>query len=156
MKYVLGALAFVLGSILLAACITAAEKSVKANAEAKSAEEREKKVDTRIFELRTYTAAPGKLDALNARFRDHTNKLFEKHGMTIIGFWMPTSQKEDEEKLIYILAYPSKEAADKSWKAFREDPEWRKVVAETERNGRLLAKPPESVYMTPTDYSPLK
>jgi hypothetical protein len=156
MKYFLGALAFVLGSILLAACITAAEKSAKANAEAKSAEERENKVDTRIFELRTYTAAPGKLDALNARFRDHTNKLFEKHGMTIIGFWMPIQQKEDEEKLIYILAYPSKEAADKSWKAFREDPEWRKVVAQTEKNGRLLAKPPESVYMTPTDYSPLK
>ncbi len=120
------------------------------------AKEGEKKVDHRIFELRTYTAAPGKMDALNARFRNHTNKLFEKHGMTIIGFWMPAKQKEGEAKLIYILAYPSKEAADKSWKAFRDDPEWKKVVAETEKNGRLLAKPPESVYMNPTDYSPLK
>jgi hypothetical protein len=116
----------------------------------------EKKVDTRIFELRTYTAARGKLDALNARFRDHTNRLFEKHGMTIIGFWMPAKQKEGEEKLIYILAYPSKEAADKSWKAFRDDPEWTKARTESEKNGALLAKPPESVYMTPTDYSPLK
>ena len=156
MKYVLGALALLLGMFLLAACITAAEKHVNASAEGKPAEEREKKVDTRIFELRIYTSAPGKLDALNARFRDHTNKLFEKHGMTIIGFWMPTQQKEDEEKLIYILAYPSKAAADKSWTAFRDDPEWKKVVAETEKNGRLLTKPPESVYMKPTDYSPLK
>jgi hypothetical protein len=155
MKYVVGAMALVLGPFLLAHCMTAAEKHGNGY-EAKPAEENEKKVDTRIFELRTYTAAPGKLDALNARFRNHTNKLFEKHGMTIIGFWMPQPQKEGEEKLIYILAYPSKEAADKSWKAFREDPEWRKVVAETEKDGRLLSKPPESVYMKPTDYSPLK
>jgi hypothetical protein len=116
----------------------------------------EKKVDTRVFELRTYTAAPGKLDALNARFRNHTNRLFEKHGMTIIGFWMPTQQKEGQEKLIYILAYPSKAAAEKNWKAFREDPEWNKAKTESEKDGPLLAKPPESVYMRPTDYSPLK
>jgi heme-degrading monooxygenase HmoA len=123
---------------------------------ANKADKGEKKVDTRIFELRTYTAAPGKMDALNARFRDHTNKLFEKHGMTIIGFWMPMKQKEGEEKLIYILAYPSKEAAEKSWKAFQNDPAWKKAREESEKNGRLLAKPPESVYMNPTDYSPLK
>ena len=125
-------------------------------AQAAQRDKGEKKVDTRIFELRTYTAARGKLDALNARFRDHTNRLFEKHGMTIIGFWMPAKQKEGEEKLIYILAYPSKAAADKSWKGFREDPEWQKVRAESEKDGKLLAKPPESVYMNPTDYSPLK
>lgn len=154
MKYVLGALTLVVGQCLFAQGITAAEK--KFFAEGKPANEEEKKVDNRIFELRTYTAAPGKMDALNARFRNHTNKLFEKHGMTIIGFWMPAQQKEDAEKLIYILAYPSKEAADKSWKAFRDDPDWKKVVAESEKNGRLLAKPPESVYMNPTDYSPLK
>ena len=125
-------------------------------AEAHKADKGEKKVDTRVFELRTYTAAPGKIDALNARFRQHTNRLFEKHGMTIIGFWMPLKQKEGEDKLIYILAYPSKEAADKSWKAFRDDTEWQKVKAESEKDGSLLAKAPESVYMTPTDYSPLK
>lgn len=123
---------------------------------AKNDDKGAKKVDNRVFELRTYTAAPGKLDALNARFRNHTNKLFEKHGLTIIGFWMPMKQKEGEEKLIYILAYPSKEAADKSWQAFRDDPEWKKVVTESEKDGRLLAKAPESVYMTPTDYSPIK
>ena|SRR5690348_91695 len=146
MKYLLGVLIVGLGVLGV----------VVHSAQAKKAVEGEKKVDTRIFELRTYTAAPGKLDALNARFRNHTNRLFVKHGMTIIGFWMPAKQKEGEEKLIYILAYPSKEAADKSWKAFRDDPEWKKVVAESEKDGKLLAKPPEFVYMNPTDYSPLK
>src|SRR5215472_10742131 len=145
MKYLLGLL--ILGAgLLIAARVT----------EAQNADKGPKKVENRVFELRTYTTAPGKMDALNARFRNHTNRLFEKHGMTIIGFWMPTKQKEGEEKLIYILAYPSKEAADKSWKAFRDDPEWKKVVAESEKDGKLLAKPPESVYMNPTDYSPLK
>jgi len=146
MKYLLGVLIVGLGVLSVAVHL----------AQAKKADEGEKKVDTRVFELRTYTAAPGKMDALNARFRNHTNRLFVKHGMTIIGFWMPAKQKEGEEKLIYILAYPSKEAADKSWKAFRDDPEWKKVVAESEKDGKLLAKPPESVYMNPTDYSPLK
>jgi hypothetical protein len=146
MKYLSIVLVLGLGLMGFAVHLAQAEKDDKGD----------KKVDNRVFELRTYTAAPGKLDALNARFRDHTNKLFEKHGMTIIGFWMPIKQTEGEEKLIYILAYPSKEAADKSWKEFREDPEWKKVVAETEKNGRLLSKPPESVYMAPTDYSPIK
>ncbi|HEY7424732.1 MAG TPA: NIPSNAP family protein [Gemmataceae bacterium] len=146
MKHLLGVLIVGLGMLGV----------VVHSADAKKAGEGEKKVDTRIFELRTYTAAPGKMDALNARFRDHTNRLFVKHGVTIIGFWMPTEQTEGEEKLIYILAYPSKEAADKSWKAFRADPEWKKVVAESEKDGKLLAKPPEFVFMKPTDYSPLK
>ena len=130
-------------------------------AQADKADKGEKKVDNRVFELRIYTAAAGKIDALNARFRQHTNRLFEKHGMTIIGFWMPmrqepSEQKGGEDKLIYILAYPSKEAADKSWKAFRDDPDWQKARAESEKDGSLLAKAPESVYMAPTDYSPLK
>src|SRR3984893_19497329 len=73
-----------------------------------------KKVDTRVFELRTYYANPGKMEALHARFRDHTNKLFVKHGMTLIGYWNPIDPKQADEKLIYILAYPSKEAATKS------------------------------------------
>src|SRR5947209_20317354 len=74
-----------------------------------------KKVDTRVFEIRTYYAAPGKMKALHARFRDHTCKLFEKHGMALIGFWNPTDPKEAEKKLVYILAFPSREAAEKSW-----------------------------------------
>jgi hypothetical protein len=109
----------------------------------------------RVFEMRTYIAAPGKLDDLNARFRNHTNKLFVKHGMELIGYWTPTADPASKNTLIYILAFPSKDAADKAWKAFRDDPEWKKVVAETEANGKLVEKV-ESVYMKPTDYSPIK
>src|SRR4030088_1340655 len=89
-----------------------------------AAADKEKNVDTRVFEMRTYYANPGKMDALHARFRDHTNKLFVKHGMTLIGFWSPIDAKEAEEKMIYILAYPSKDAAKKSWDAFKSDPDW--------------------------------
>jgi len=109
----------------------------------------------RVFEMRTYIAAPGKLDDLNARFRNYTNKLFVKHGMELVGYWTPTSDPASKNTLIYILAYPSKEAADKSWKAFRDDPEWKDVVKKTEANGKLVEKV-ESVYMKPTDYSPIK
>src|SRR5687767_8322491 len=87
--------------------------SVPAAEPAKSAD------DTRVFEMRTYYAHPGKMKALHARFRDHTCKLFEKHGMTIIGFWSPMDPAKAETVMVYILAYPSKEAADKAWKAFR-------------------------------------
>src|SRR5580704_3867694 len=80
--------------------------------------EGDKKVETRVFEMRTYYAHPGKMQALHARFRDHTNKLFVKHGMTLIGYWNPIDEKQAEQKLIYILAFPSKEAADKSWHDF--------------------------------------
>jgi hypothetical protein len=113
------------------------------------------KVDTRVFEMRTYYTHPGKMNALHARFRNHTNKLFEKHGMTLIGYWSPIDAKQAEEKLVYILAYPSKEAADRSWKAFREDPDWLKVKAETEKDGAIVAKV-DSLYLNPTDYSPIK
>ncbi len=117
----------------------------------------DKKVDTRVFELRTYHAKPGKLNALNARFREHTNKLFEKHGMTIIGFWTPTDPPKDKEleRLIYILAFPSRDAADKSWKAFLADPDWKKVKDESEKDGALVDHV-YRVFMNPTDYSPLK
>src|SRR5437588_12588494 len=88
--------------------------------------------DTRLFELRTYYAEPGKLDDLNARFRNHTTKLFEKHGMENIGYWTPVDNKEN--KLIYMLAFPSKEARDRSWKAFGADAEWKQVAKESEAN----------------------
>jgi NIPSNAP protein len=111
----------------------------------------------RYFEMRTYTANEGKLDALNARFRNHTNGLFEKHGMTIIGFWTPSEGPEAKDTLIYILAYPDKEARAKSWKAFVDDPEWKKAKAESEVNGSLVkANGVKSVFMNPTDYSPIK
>ena len=91
------------------------------------------KSETRVFEMRTYDANPGKMKALQVRFRDHTTQLFAKHGMTIIGFWNPVDPKEAEEKLIYILAYPSREAAEKSWDAFRVDPVWQEAKAASEK-----------------------
>jgi hypothetical protein len=112
--------------------------------------------DSRCFELRTYHAAPGKLEALHARFRDHTNKLFVKHGMELAGFWVPMDQAQGaEDKLIYIIAHKSREAAKKSWQAFMNDPEWKKAKAESEVDGKLVEKV-ESVFMAATDYSPAK
>ncbi len=115
----------------------------------------DKKVDTRVFEMRTYYAEPGKMKALHARFRDHTNKLFVKHGMTIIGFWVPIDPTQAEEKMVYILAYPSKEAAEKSWKAFGNDPEWKTAKDASEKDGKLVKKV-DSIFLNPTDYSPIK
>jgi NIPSNAP len=119
-----------------------------------AADKGEKKVDARVFELRTYHAAPGKMDALHARFRDHTCKLFKKHGMTIVGFWSPTKPDQAEKTLIYILAFPSQEAANKSWKAFRDDPEWKAVREASEKDGKLVDRV-DSVFMKATDYSPM-
>lgn len=109
----------------------------------------------RVFEMRTYTAAPGKLDAMNARFRDHTIKIFDKHGMKSIGYWVPQDPARKDNTLVYILAHESREAATKSWAAFGADPDWVKAKAESEKDGRLAAKV-ESVFLDPTDYSPLK
>jgi hypothetical protein len=111
--------------------------------------------DARVFEMRTYYAHPGKMKALHARFRDHTCKLFAKHGMTLVGFWSPIDKEKSEEVMVYILAYPSKEAADKAWAAFRADPEWIKAKAASERDGPLVKKA-DSVFLTATDYSKLK
>ena len=110
---------------------------------------------TRVFELRTYTAAPGKLDALNKRFRDHTVRLFTKHGMTHVGYWTPADAPMSENTLIYVLAHSSREAAKKSWDAFRADPEWIKARDESQKDGTLTAKV-ESVFLNATDYSPVK
>src|SRR5262245_28583989 len=107
--------------------------------------------DTRCFELRVYYAREGKLDELNARFRDHTCKLFQKHGMENIGYWTPIDNPE--RKLVYLLAYPSREAREKSWKEFAADPEWQKASKASEVNGKLVARAvPE--FLSPTDYSP--
>jgi hypothetical protein len=107
--------------------------------------------DTRCYEMRTYYAAPGKLEALHARFRDHTCKLFEKHGMVNVGYWVPVDNADN--KLIYILAYPSREAREASWKAFIADPAWREPFKASEANGKLVERS-ESVFLTATDYSP--
>jgi hypothetical protein len=112
--------------------------------------------DSRCFEMRTYHAAPGKLEALNARFRDHTCELFKKHGIEIIGFWIPTDKEQGaENKLVYILAHKSREAAKKSFADFGNDPQWKKARDESEVNGKLVEKV-ESVFMSATDYSPMK
>jgi hypothetical protein len=111
--------------------------------------------EDRAYELRTYTAAPGKLEALHQRFRDHTLRLFEKHGMTVVGFWVPAKGDTAANTLVYLLSFPSEEARNASWKAFAEDPEWKKVSEESQRDGRMLDKV-ESVMLRPTDYSPLR
>src|SRR5262245_57246860 len=115
----------------------------------------DKKVENRVFEMRTYYAHPGRMNALHERFRNHTCKLFEKHGMTLIGFWSPIKKDEAEEKMVYILAYPSKAAADKSWAAFRKDPDWIKAKDASEKDGPIVARV-ESVFLNPTDYSAIK
>jgi hypothetical protein len=111
----------------------------------------------RVFELRTYTTNDGKLDALNARFKNHTVALFTKHGMTNIGYWTPVDPPRSQNTLIYILAHPSLEAAKKSWAAFREDPVWQKARAESEAQGAIVKQGGvESVFLNATDYSPIK
>jgi NIPSNAP len=107
--------------------------------------------ETRVYEMRTYHAAPGKLDDLHKRFRDHTCKLFEKHGITNVGYWVPVDNKDN--KLIFVLSYPSREAREKAWKAFLADPDWQKAYKDSEAAGKLVQKV-ENVFLTRTDYSP--
>jgi hypothetical protein len=108
-----------------------------------------------VYELRTYTAADGKLDALKARFRDHTIRIFKKHGMESVGYWVPQDPEKSKNTLIYILKHPSREAAEKNWTDFQNDPEWKKVQTETEVNGRLAIKV-ERMWLDPTEFSMLK
>jgi hypothetical protein len=109
----------------------------------------------RIFELRTYTTLPGRLDALHARFANHTLELFERHGMTNIGYFSPQDAPLAANTLIYLLAHDSRAAADASWQAFAADPEWVRVAEESQRDGQILEKV-ERVYLDATDYSPLR
>jgi NIPSNAP protein len=109
----------------------------------------------RVYELRTYTCYEGKLDALKARFRDHTIEIFKRHGMESIGYWVPQDTARSKTTLIYILAHPSLEEAKKNWDAFRNDPEWKKVSADSEANGKIVSHV-DSVFMDPTDFSKLK
>ena len=106
-----------------------------------------------VFELRTYTTNEGKLPNLNARFRDHTVGLFKKHGIESVGYWVPTDGKKAKNTLIYVIKHKSRKAAAASWKAFVADPEWKKVAKESQKDGKILAKRPESVYMNETKYS---
>ncbi len=105
-----------------------------------------------LYEMRVYYTNEGKLDALHARFRDHTMALFEKHGMTNVGYFVPTGDNP-EQKLIYFLAYPDREARDASWKAFLDDPAWQAAFKASTADGRLVARITET-FLEPTDYSP--
>lgn len=109
------------------------------------------KPDTHVYELRTYSIAPGKQDALLNRFREHTLALFRKHGIESIGYWLPVNP--DDQRLYFLLRYPSREARETSWKAFGEDPEWKAAYKASEANGPLVVKV-ENPFLVPTDYSP--
>lgn len=109
----------------------------------------------KVFELRTYTSPEGRLDDLVARFRNDTLRIFEKHGMENVGYWLPVDAPASGNTLIYILAHDSRDAATKSWAAFREDPEWRAVTERTQANGPIVSKV-DSVFLEATDFSPLK
>ncbi len=108
----------------------------------------------KTYELRIYTAAEGKLGDLNSRFREHTEKLFNKHGMRSIGYWVPTDEPKSKTHLYYVLEHTSRDSAKESWKGFVSDPAWQAVAKKTEANGKLLATGPEAVYMKASDYTP--
>lgn len=110
--------------------------------------------DSPVFELRVYTTHPGKMPDLLARFKNHTTKLFERHGMVNVGYWLPVEQKGGD-KLHYILKYKNRAAAEAAWKAFAADPEWIKVQKESEANGPIVAGI-ESTFLTATDFSAIQ
>ncbi len=109
----------------------------------------------KVYELRTYTATPGNLDNLHARFRNHTTRIFSKHGMEVVGYWTPTDPEKADDTLIYILEHASRDAASASWQAFIADPEWQEVAEASNANGQILGGI-ENDYMVATDYSPLQ
>lgn len=122
---------------------------------AAAADESPVKDESRVFEIRTYYTAEGKLADLNKRFREHTMKLFERHGMTNIAYWIPQDAPASGNTLIYVLSHRSRKAAAESWDAFRRDPEWQQVRAASEADGPIVTKV-ESVFLDATDYSPMK
>ena len=114
-----------------------------------------KEASGRVFELRIYTTHPGKLDDLHKRFRDHTNPLFVKHGMSLIAYYTPTDGAEAKNTLVYLLAYPSRKAREKAWTAFKNDPQWKKAFKDSRADGPIVAKV-ENKFLKPTDYSPIR
>ena len=149
--------------VAVAVCVlaTAAAAAIAASADDKAAAAAAapaaRSTDGRYFEMRTYHAAPGKLDTLHARFRDHTMRLFKKHDIESVAYWVAEAAEAGAERdtLVFVLAYPSREARDTSWKAFAADPEWVKAKADSEKDGPLVEKV-DQTFMTPADYSPLK
>jgi hypothetical protein len=109
----------------------------------------------RVFEIRTYYTLPGRLAALNQRFRNHTLKIFERHGMTNVGYWVPQDEPARSNTLIYVISHASREQAKANWAAFLADPEWKKVAEESQKDGKIIEKI-ESVFVDATDYSPIR
>lgn len=136
----------VVSSAIFAAGFAAGQLLDNGNAEAQT---------RKVFELRTYTSPDGRLGDLLARFRNDTLRIFEKHGMENVGYWVPADAPASGNTLIYVLAHDSRDAAAKSWAAFREDPEWRAVAERTQANGPIVSQV-ESVFLEATDFSPLK
>lgn len=110
---------------------------------------------TRVFEVRTYVASAGKLEALKARFRDHTIRFFDRHNMTSIAYWQPVDGPGATTTIIYILAHESREAAQKNWAAFQADPEWIAVRNASNVDGNIVARV-DSYFANPSDFSPIK
>lgn len=108
-----------------------------------------------VYELRTYTPNRGKLEALQARFRDHTLALFESHGMTNVGYWLTAKKEGEEQKLVYLLSHKDMDAATASWAGFRNDGKWHAAYKASIADGKLVNKV-ESQYLTPTDFSKMK
>jgi uncharacterized protein (DUF1330 family) len=147
---------YVMTALLVAAGMVPAHAGEKSQMSTPAPEEKEAAVPHRVYELRTYYVNDGKLVDLHKRFRDHTCALLKKHGAELIGFWTPTDEKDGKDaKLIYLVAFPSREAAKKTWEAFGKDPEWQKARDESHKNG-VLVKKVDSVFMEPTDYSAMK
>ena len=134
------------GVVLVAGLIYGALSSPLRAADAPSA---------RVFEIRTYYTLPGRLDALHKRFREHTLRLFEKHGMTNVGYWVPQDSPARDNPLVYVISHASREQAKVNWAAFLADPLWQKVAADSQKDGKIIDRI-ESVFMDATDYSPLK
>jgi hypothetical protein len=129
-------------------CLFAAGTALAADEEAVSTQDR-------VFELRTYICHEGKLPDLHDRFRDHTNELFIKHGMQMVGYWTPIEGEGAEDTLVYLLAFPSRDAREASWKAFFEDPEWQRAYADSRVDGPIV-KEVISQILSPTEYSPIR
>jgi len=108
---------------------------------------------TGVYELRVYHAAAGKLGDLLSRFREHTIKLFDRHGMKSVAYWTPLDEPDKNDTLIYILQHPSREAAAANWKSFQDDPEWKSVKDKSEANGKLVERV-DSTFLALTDFSP--
>ena len=109
----------------------------------------------RVFEIRTYHTLPGRLDALHQRFREHTLRMFEKHGMTNVAYWTPQDSPDSENTLVYVVSHASREQAKANWAAFIADPEWQKIAEDSQKDGKIIERI-ESVFLETTDYSPLR